>query len=245
MTKTAVITGALGGLGTALCHAFVAVGYRVIGVDVSTGMSDDITLIQANIEQICYDDAYRNAVIAEIRHALGDAELTVLVNNAAVQIVGSVETLTGADFQRTLSTNVTGAFLLVQGLLGSLESAAGSVVNVGSIHAVLTKPGFLCYATSKAALTGLTRGLALDLAGRVRINAIQPAAVATQMLLDGFAGRPSELAALGAMHPIGRIATPDEVARVAVFLASDAASFMTGATLSVDGGIGVRLHDPV
>jgi NAD(P)-dependent dehydrogenase (short-subunit alcohol dehydrogenase family) len=130
-------------------------------------------------------------------------------------------------------------------MLPDLEKARGSVVNISSVHATLTKPGFSAYATSKAALLGMTRALAVDLGPRVRVNCVTPAATDTPMLRAGFEGNPAELSALAAMHPSGRIATPEEIARVVLFLASDAASAITGAALAADGGIGGRLHDPV
>jgi NAD(P)-dependent dehydrogenase (short-subunit alcohol dehydrogenase family) len=133
---------------------------------------------------------------------------------------------------------------LAQALLSDLEAAVGSVVNIASIHAVATKPGFVCYATSKAALVGLTRAMAVDLGPRIRVNALLPAAVDTPMLRESFSGSETALGELGRMHPAGRIARPEEVARAAVFLASDQASFMTGAAVHVDGGIAGRLHDP-
>jgi NAD(P)-dependent dehydrogenase (short-subunit alcohol dehydrogenase family) len=126
-----------------------------------------------------------------------------------------------------------------------LEKAKGSVVNIASIHAVATKPGFVCYATSKAALVGMTRALAVDLGPRVRINAINPAATATPMLLAGFEGKAKQFEELSKMHPLERIAQPWEVAKTAIYLASDDASFITGSVLHIDGGIGGRLHDPV
>ena len=137
------------------------------------------------------------------------------------------------------------SFLLIQGLLPELQQVEGSVVNIASIHATNTKPEFVCYATSKTALIGLTRSLAIDLGNKVRINAICPAATATPMLMAGFKGKGGEFQQLSQMHPLERIAQPEEVARVGLFLASPQASFITGASLKVDGGIGVRLHDPV
>jgi NAD(P)-dependent dehydrogenase (short-subunit alcohol dehydrogenase family) len=129
--------------------------------------------------------------------------------------------------------------------LADIERAKGSVVNIASIHAVATKPGFVCYATSKAALVGLTRSMAVDLGPRVRVNAINPAATATPMLLAGFEGKSKELDELAKKHPLERIAQPWEVAKTALFLASPDAAFITGTCLNIDGGIGGRLHDPV
>jgi NAD(P)-dependent dehydrogenase (short-subunit alcohol dehydrogenase family) len=144
-----------------------------------------------------------------------------------------------------LNVNLVAPFLLVQALLQELENANGSVINIASIHAQVTKPEFVCYATSKTALVGLTRSMAVDLGGRVRINSICPAAVSTPMLMAGFEGKDDRFKELSRMHPLGRIGTPDEIAQVALFLASPAASFITGAAINVDGGIGSRLHDPV
>ncbi|MFN6000135.1 MAG: SDR family NAD(P)-dependent oxidoreductase, partial [Dolichospermum sp.] len=116
---------------------------------------------------------------------------------------------------------------------------------ISSVHAISTKPGFVCYATSKSALVGMTKAMAVDLGADLRINAICPGATATPMLLAGFEGKEEEFQQLSNMHPLERIAQPDEIASVALFLVSQEASFITGASLSVDGGIGIRLHDPV
>jgi NAD(P)-dependent dehydrogenase (short-subunit alcohol dehydrogenase family) len=140
--------------------------------------------------------------------------------------------------------NLIAPFVLIRELLSCLSNANGSVVNINSIHGTLTKPGFVCYATSKAALGGLTKSTAVELGGQVRVNAINPAATATPMLVAGFEDKESALRELGRMHPIGRIAKPEEIAQAAVFLASEQASFITGACLNVDGGMAARLHDP-
>lgn len=243
--KTALITGALGGIGVALVRAFAGAGYRVIATDRRPDGKDNAEYVQFDIARLVSDDAYRAATTAKLRSLLGAAGLHVLVNNAAVQHLGSLAELTAADLRDTFDTNVLGPFLLIQALLPDLEKAQGSVVNVSSVHASLTKPGFAAYATSKAALLGLTRSLAVDLGSRVRVNCILPAATDTPMLRAGFEGNAAGYATLASMHPSGRIASPDEVARVALFLASADASAVTGAALGVDGGIAGRLHDPV
>ena len=117
-------------------------------------------------------------------------------------------------------------------------------MNIGSVHAQATKPGFVSYATSKAALHGLTKALAVDLGGAVRVCAIAPAAIATDMLEAGFEGRASEREQLDAFHPAGRIGKPQEVAKVVAFLLQREMAFLTGSILTLDGGILSRLHDP-
>jgi NAD(P)-dependent dehydrogenase (short-subunit alcohol dehydrogenase family) len=242
--KTAFVTGAAGGIGRPLCRAFRQAGYRVIGCDVRDGNRDVDVFLNFDLRLLSAGRAERQPVLDRIAEAVGDDGLTVLVNNAAVQLLGSVEELTVEDWRASVDVNLLGPVFLTQALLPALERGGGSVVNVASIHASLTKPGFVAYATTKAALVGLTRSLAVDLGRRVRVNAVLPAATATPMLSAGFAGT-GQLEALGTMHPIGRIARPEEVAAAVVYLASDAASFVTGAVLDVDGGVGARLHDPV
>jgi NAD(P)-dependent dehydrogenase (short-subunit alcohol dehydrogenase family) len=171
--------------------------------------------------------------------------LAVLVNNAASQILNRTDDIRISDWDETLQTNLIAPFLFAQLLLPEIERAKGSVINIASIHSVATKPGFVCYATSKAALVGMTRALAVDLGPRVRVNAINPAATATPMLLAGFEGRSEEFDELAKKHPLERIAQPWEVSKTAIFLASPDAAFITGACLHIDGGIGGRLHDPV
>lgn len=244
-TKTALITGAAGAIGAALCRAFKDDGFRVIATDKThpdPSCCDES--IDIDLNALVEDAEYRDSAIRNIYEAIGDQRLDVLVNNAAIQVVASLDGLGIDDWRQSLNVNLLAPFLLIQGLLPCLKKASGSVVNIGSIHAKLTKPRFSCYATSKAALSGLTRCLAVELGSAVRINEITPAATETPMLLAGFDGRTDLLEALGAAHPMGRIASPDEIARVAVFLASEKASFITGASIPVDGGIGGRLHDP-
>jgi len=242
--RQALITGAAGGIGQALCLAFKRAGYRVIATDLKQPAGDYDHYLSGDLAALVREPLSRADYLRELREAVGRGGLHALVNNAAVQVVQPVEALRVDDWHLSLDTNLVAPFLLIRELLPDLRKARGSVVNIGSIHARLTKPGFACYATSKAALDGLTRSLAVELGGQVRINAVNPAATATPMLQAGFAGREQAFAELGAMHPVGRVAEPAEVARSVVFLASDDASFMNGATLDVDGGIGARLHDP-
>ena len=246
MTQAVVITGAAGGIGQSLVKRFQAAGYWVIGLDLGHKLADIPceAAVAGDLEKLCWDAAYGSDLIQRIIQHLGGHHLTALVNNAAVQIVKKTELLTPDDWQQTLSTNLVAPFVLSQALLPQLEANQGSIVNIASIHALLTKPEFVCYATSKAALVGLTRSMAVDLGGRVRVNAICPAAVDTPMLRAGF-DSPEDCQQLSSMHPIGRIATPDDVAEAAIFLASQQAAFVTGSVFNLDGGIGNRLHDPV
>jgi NAD(P)-dependent dehydrogenase (short-subunit alcohol dehydrogenase family) len=240
----ALITGAAGGIGQALCEEFADAGYQVIASDLAAQPSSPYTDLPLDLAALPGDDALQQDVLRRLDAALDGAPLKVCVNNAAVQILGQLPEVRDQDFQRTVAVNVFAPLVLARLLLPRLEAARGSIVNIGSIHARATKPGFVSYATSKAALRGLTQALAVDLGARVRVNVIEPAAVATDMLKAGFADDPDGYQELAAYHPVGRIAEPAEIARMALYLASDDAAFISGAAIDMHGGIGVRLHDP-
>jgi NAD(P)-dependent dehydrogenase (short-subunit alcohol dehydrogenase family) len=244
--RCALITGSNGGIGRELCSSFREAGWHVVGSDSepATGSWSD-THVVMDLARFCQDAVYRSDRLAALKAECPADGLGVLVNNAALQIVKPVESLTVEDWTSTLNVNLLAPFLLTQSLLQELEVAAGSVINISSIHTTQTKPEFVAYATSKAALSGLTRSLAVELGGRVRVNAICPAAIKTPMLIAGFSGKPEGLEALGDIHPVGRIGAPKEVAALALYLASDAAGFMTGADIQLDGGVSKRLRDPL
>lgn len=247
VTRTALITGVAGGIGRALARRFLDDGYSVVGADVHVPESADlqgIHFINLDLHRFCQDVGVAARFFAEVARHMPSARLDVLINNAATQVVEPIERITREDWQRVMDVNVTAPFLLVQGLLESLVNAHGSVINIASIHARLTKPGFSAYATSKAALSGLTRALAVELGARVRVNGIAPAAIATPMLKVGFEGQPDQYALLESHHPSARIGSPQEVAAVAAWLASKECPFLNGAVVGLDGGIGARLHDP-
>jgi NAD(P)-dependent dehydrogenase (short-subunit alcohol dehydrogenase family) len=241
--KAVLITGAAGGIGQALCAKFRQANYKVIATDFDeTDNLECDKFVAADLKLLCRDTDYRQQFIENLQ--LSGFSLTSLINNAATQILHPTEELSMDDWQDTLDINLLAPFFLTQALLNILESNQGSVVNIGSVHATATKKRFIAYATSKSALIGLTQALAIDLGHRIRINTINPAAVETPMLLDGFKGKEVLYQELAEMHPVGRIAKPSEIAEVALFLASESASFITGTTLNVDGGILSRLHDP-
>ena len=244
--RYAVITGAAGGIGRAIVEAFAAAGHAVIATDRApqpAGLPCSL-YIEADLARTVAEEDYAAQVFARIADHVGGGDLGTLVNNAAIQVLGGAATLGRDDWRRTLDVNLLAPFFWTQALLPALERAGGSVVNISSIHARLTKGDFVAYATSKAALSGMTRALAVDVGSRVRVNAIEPAAIATDMLKAGFAEAPQGLAQLAACHPAGRIGEPGEVAGCALFLASDAARFLNGSTLGLDGGIAGRLMDP-
>ena len=246
-TPTALITGAAGGIGKALVKAFSEAGYRVLATDriETADLPESVSYLSIDLERFVNDVAYADAVISEVMQYLGDPGLDVLINNAAIQILGGVDSLRRDKWKRSLDVNLTAPFLLTQALLAPLEKVAGSVVNISSIHARLTKRNFVAYATTKSALSGLTRSMAVDLENRVRVNAIEPAAIETPMLVEGFSEHPELLEDLAACHPQQRIGKPEEIAALAISIAENRFEFMHGACIPLDGGIGYRLHDAI
>ncbi len=244
--KTALITGVLGGIGKALGKTFRERGYYVYGLDIRTpekGEAGEVcdTFIPFDLQAFCVDESYNAAQKQTFSQEI--SRLDVLVNNAAVQLLDETQNIRLQDWQETLSVNLTGPMLLSQHFLPLLEQQQGAIINIASIHQQLTKPRFVSYATSKSALVGLTKAMAVDLQDRVRVNAISPAAIETNMLRAGFNNDESALDILRNLHPVKRIGYPDEVAKLALFLCSEEAGFISGANFTLDGGISSVLHD--
>ena len=228
-----------------MVDTFRNAGYRVCGLDCvdATGTQPDHA-IKVDLHQLVHDQATRSSVLADIVRWLGDSTLDVLVNNAAYQYVSQDHPIPVDELSRSHSINVIAPYLLITELAHRMSPHTASVINIGSVHSRLTKPGFVAYATTKAALAALTRGLALDYEDRLRINCIAPASVQTPMLLDGFKAFPEKKMALEDHHPQKRIATPHEIAEMALAMSSPEIRFLHGACIDMSGGIGSRLHDP-
>jgi NAD(P)-dependent dehydrogenase (short-subunit alcohol dehydrogenase family) len=248
--RAVLVTGAAGGIGCAVVEALSSEGWAVIGTDHPNVVPSsqllgicydwipfDLALLSCNQEEV-------NKFVNHVFAAAASCDLLGIVHNAALQIVGDFLSLSIPEWLDTFSINLFAPVAISQALLPILESHRGSIVYIGSIHSQLTKPGFTAYATSKAALAGLTRSMAVELGESIRVNAVEPAAIATPMLEAGFASSPDMRAQLDAFHPAGSIGSPDDVARAVLFLLDPANSFLNGCVLPLGGGIHSRLHDP-
>jgi glucose 1-dehydrogenase len=235
VARVALVTGAAGGIGMAVVRLLAESGWTVVGVDVEAGAD-----VRADL---------RSATeIADLFADLGRAHgrLDALVNNAAVQVAKPFAETTVEEWDDVMTVNVRAAFLTTQHALPMLAAAGGAVVNVSSVHAVATSAGMAAYAASKGALLALTRALAVELAPRVRVNAVLPGAVDTAMLRAGFErfaeGSGARMALLAGRTVMGRVGQPDEIAHAIRFLADTReSSFVTGHALVVDGGATARL----
>ena len=238
MTRVAVVTGAAGGVGQATVVAFKDAGWQVVGIDHAERTATDRgdLYIRANVAE----PAEVESAFADIARLDG---VDALINNAAIQIGSTVLETSPEEWDAVMSSNVRSAYLTIRAAYPTMRNRDAAVVNVSSVHAVATSHGVAAYATSKAALVGLTRAAAIELApSGIRVNAVLPGAVDTPMLRAGAQRRGgssvgSAVAALESRTPLGRVAQSAEIAQAILFLAdSSRSSFMTGQTLIVDGG---------
>mgnify|MGYP003650235987 CR=1 FL=1 len=245
--KWVLITGALGGIGKALVKEFTNDGYWVLATDYKNYNDnfDNVCFLQLDLDRFVLDEVYAEEFYKKVTAVTDGVGITSLINNAAVQILADTRFISRQQWTTSFNVNLSAPFFLSQLFIDDLDRNSGSIVNISSIHATQTKKQFVAYATTKAALSSMTRNMVLDIGNRVRINAIEPAAIATDMLKAGFYGKEELYKRLEEFHPLGRVGTPDEVAKLAVFLCSDNAGFVQGACISASGGIQGCLSDPI
>ncbi len=245
--ETVIITGACGGIGRELVKEYRNANFQVIAIDSKPKIEElgDVDFLMFNLASLVFDDDSRESLKSSISNLVGPNQIKALINNAAVQTVKQFEDINAQDWQETLEVNLLAPFFFAQLFLEELTANSGSILNISSIHASQTKKGFSVYATSKAALSALTKLLAIELGSRVRVNAIEPGAISTQMLESGFLTEPEKRRMLDRLQPMERIGEPGEVAKLAMFLTSDSARFINGSAIAIDGGIRNQLHDPL
>lgn len=245
---SAIVTGGASGIGLATARLLYQRGARVAVVDVYAAGAQALAafnsgdagaralFIQADLSQP--DEAER--AVAAAAQAFG--QLNAVVNSAGIQRYGNAEQTSLELWREVLDVNLTAAFLLARAALPHLRrSGGGAIVNVGSVQSHAAQRGAVAYVTSKHAVLGLTRALAVDYAvEKIRVNCVCPGTVDTPMFRWSASLDPQPEAvvkACAAMHPAGRIAQPEEIAEVIAFLLTGAASFVTGTAIDVDGGL--------
>lgn len=237
--KVAIVSGGGSGIGKAIAQAFVREGAQVV---IAGRDNRKLGLAASEIGGDCL------AVAADVSSSTGISKLVaaalekfkrinILVNNAAVLLHGTAESLSEEDFDQTFNVNVRGLWLLARSVLPHMRAAGGgSIINIGSVLSLLGARNRVAYSASKGAVLAMTRAMALDHAAEnIRVNCICPGIVETELVtkfnLDENARRQRV-----AMHPLGRFGQPADVASAAVFLASDESGWTTGSALTVDGG---------
>lgn len=248
--KRAVVTGAARGIGKAIAEAFHREGAQLLLTDIDEAGLDAVA--QRLGAQALAIDVSRKAEIDRLFAAVAErwGGLDILVNNAGVTHAATLDALTEEAFDRVFATNLKSALWATQAaarLMGTSGSGGGAVVNMSSVNAVLAIPDQIPYVISKGAMKQLTNVTALALAPRgIRVNAIGPGSIATEMLQGIIDADPQAAARIASRTPLGRAGRPEEIAAVAVFLASDEASYLTGQTIYPDGGrLGLNYTMPV
>lgn len=249
--KVAIITGAASGIGLAFARAFAAEGATVYVTDVSTESGEKAAAEIGHGAAFATLDVTKrsdwDALAATIDSKHG--RLDVLVNNAGLGLGGTVEDCTDEVWNTSLAVNVTGVFLGCRTMMPLLRKSRGaSIINVSSIFGIVGDQFTVAYSASKGAVRALTKSAALHCAGMdppVRVNSVHPGFVLTPMVEKAVAALPAEaaeqyMARTVGLVPLGRIAEPEELTGVAVFLASDEARYVTGAEYVVDGGFTAR-----
>jgi len=248
--KLAIVTGWSRGIGRAIVEKFVTEGARVAFFDTDAQAAAlavlelrALSLSAEFVEADVTDESEVRRAVEGVAAAHGTVD--VLVNNAGINTYFDATTMTEAEWDQVFAVDLKGAWLVAKHVLPGMKQAGrGSIVNIASIHARLTMPGMFPYAAAKMGLVGLTHSLALDYAeAGIRVNAVLPGWTRTRLVEGWFAMQKDPGAAEESVmqaHPMKRIATPMEVANLVAFVASDEASAITGASLSVDCGLGVR-----
>ena len=240
--KIAIVTGAARGIGLATSERFVAEGAKVIMTDIM----DEIGAAEAKRLgatfmhcDVSNSSEVKNAVAAVARQF---GAIDILMNNAGVNIAGDFLDMAEADYDKVLDINLKGSFLMLQACAREMVKQvqagkpAGSIINMSSVNDTLAIPAIIAYCISKGGVSQLTRATSIYLAPHgIRVNAIGPGSINTDMLTAVVSDK-SAMARVMSRTPMGRVGEPSEIASIAVFLASDDASYVTGQTIYADGG---------
>jgi NAD(P)-dependent dehydrogenase (short-subunit alcohol dehydrogenase family) len=239
--KTSIVTGAGSGIGRAICLTFVRAGAKVACLDINLAAAEE-TAAACGPEALalCCDvgnEAETRAAAAATLSRFGMVH--VLVNAAATDdLNGSILDISVDEWSRVFAVNVTGAFLMSRAVLPTMIAAGGgSIIHIASQLGRVAAPARAAYCTSKGAIIQLAKAMAVDHADQnIRVNALSPGAVETRRLVLRYGDMTTARRMAGPKHLLNRLGEPDEIAQAALFLASEAASFMTGADMLFDGG---------
>lgn len=248
--RVAFVTGGARGIGRACVERLQAAGAAVVFCDVDGDVGREVAALLADgptpVEFVTCDVTSEEHVASTVRSAIERfGSLDVVVANAGIDAPFDAATMTESEWEAFLAIDLKAVWLSAKHALPQMRSQRrGSIVNIASIHAFVTSTGKFPYAAAKSGVIGITRALALDEAKHgIRVNAVCPGYTRTRMLMSGIESAEDPAAAereMLAIHPLGRIAEPMEIANVVAFLASDEASFVTGASILVDGGLSAR-----
>ncbi|TVR04869.1 MAG: SDR family oxidoreductase [Spirochaetaceae bacterium] len=239
--RVAVVTGGAQGIGRAIVRAFLDDGYDVALLDQDAEAVEEFAAEAATsrlmaISGDCADEALVAELTAGAAHRFGG--VSVAVHNAGIAANGPLESLSLERWRRVLDVNLTGAFLLARAAAPWLRRSRGSIVNIASTRALMSEANTEAYSASKGGIVALTHALAVSLGPEVRVNCVSPGWIETGAHQKRAAVRPVHHSdADRAQHPVGRVGTPEDIARAVLFLADPANGFVTGQNLVIDGGM--------
>jgi len=248
--RSVVITGSGSGIGRACAIEFAKAGASVVVADINLKAAEEtVQLILANNNKAaaCQVDVSVPGSVAELVDKTIQlySKIDVLVNNAAIQVNKTIEDTSFEEWNTQMSVNVGGVFLCSKFFLPYLKITRGNIVNMSSVNGYFVEPACAGYCATKAAIIGLTKAIAIDHGHEgIRVNCICPGYIDAGLAEGYFQSQADPIQArldAGKLHALWRIGKPEEVAQVAIFLASDDASFVTGAAYVVDGGFGSGL----
>ena len=236
--RVALVTGGASGIGEQVSRIFTEAGAKVLICDLDKEKGERLAAELPGAKALVCDIT-DEALVQET--FAGIDKLDVLVNNAGIGLVGGVEETSLHDFQKIFRINVEGLFLVTRAAIPFLLSSQGAIVNIGSVAGLIGVKKRFAYCATKGAVVALTRQLAVDYPTQIRVNCICPGTVDTPFVegyLEKYHKHEKEKvrAELNQRQPIGRLGRPEEIAHMALYLASPAASFVTGSVLAIDGG---------
>lgn len=237
MNKTVLITGGSRGIGKAMVYKFAQAGYNVLlNFNKSEDISNQIARELNNVKVYGANVADKMKVNNMINYAIDNfGKIYVLINNAGISSSGLFQDLPFEEWQRIMDVNLNGVFNCTQAVLpGMIERKSGKIINISSIWGMVGASYEVAYSTSKAAVIGMTKALAKEVGpSNIQINSIAPGIIMTDMVSDYSL---DEMNAITDQIPLGRIGSSDDIANLALFLASDEANYITGQVISPNGG---------
>lgn len=248
--RVSIITGSASGIGRASAKEFAKEGALVVAADINlAGAQETVKQIEAAggaalaVKTDVADPESVKDLVEQTLRSFG--QINVLFNNAAIRVNKTVEDTTVEEWNREISVNLGGVFLCSKFIMPHLRKTKGCIVNMASVNGFFVEPQCAGYCATKGGIIALTKAMAIDHGKEgIRVNCICPGYIDAGLAWEYFEVQPNPAEArkaAGKLHALWRIGQPEEVARVAVFLASDDASFMTGSAVVVSGGIGVGL----
>jgi NAD(P)-dependent dehydrogenase (short-subunit alcohol dehydrogenase family) len=238
--KVAIVTGGGSGLGFAIAEKFISAGIETI---IAGRNNDKLDAAKEKLGALCHAITCDVSDLASIPDFVNDVlkqfgQIDILVNNAGINMKKIFTEVTDEDFQKVITTNLTAVFVMSREVVKHmLERKTGSIINISSMAAQYGLPKVIAYSASKTAIDGMTRAMAVELSPNgIRVNAIAPGFIYSEMTAKALDSDPERKAKVFGRTPMGIMGQPEDIGNAALYLASDAAKYVTGVVLPVDGG---------